>query len=64
MVLQHIMGYRGDDLHYYSTPFIFLRTDERSVMDFTTINNRLYTIPSAAMQQQAAQNPQKVNSFY
>ena len=64
MVLQHIVSYRGAEGHYYSTPFIFLRSDERAVMDFTTINNRLYTIPSASMQQQAQSNPQKNNSFY
>jgi hypothetical protein len=28
---------------------MFLRTEDRAVMDFTTINNRLYTIPSSAM---------------
>ena len=54
LVLQNIVCYRGSDGHYYSTPFIFLRTDDRAVMDFTTINNRLYTIPSQTMQQQAA----------
>jgi len=33
-------------------------------MDFTTINNRLYTIPSNSMIQQAAANPTKAPCFY
>ena len=51
----------------HSTPFLFLRTEENSnVMDLTTINNRLYTIPNASMQKQQmqAQPGQLKPSFY
>ena len=44
VILQLICNFTQDD-HTYGTEFLFLRSDEKSLMDFTTINNRLHTIP-------------------
>lgn len=39
-----LANFTQDD-HCYGTPFLFLRTDEKSCLDWTTLNNRLHTIP-------------------
>ena len=54
-ILQLICNFVQDD-HTYGTPFLFLRTDEKSLMDFTTINNRLHTIPPANQQTSNVKN--------
>ncbi len=42
-ILQYLVNFRHD-LHCFGIPFLFLRGDENQVMDYTTINNRLYTV--------------------
>lgn len=46
LVLQIICNFKSEG-HPHATPFLLLRTDDSpNVMDLTTINNRLYTVPN------------------
>ena len=62
-ILQYIVNYSFEN-HQYGIPFLFLRTDDSQVMDFTTINNRLFTVaPTTIPNQNAQQSNLKHNSI-